>query len=214
VIGARLHQNCPDTLRRSAKNVTGFLITKDTDSVDSTRPLHYSKSDRRVTRVPTLSPSSSLTHVHRSIGYSNLNPQSLTESASRLMYLRVYNSRDNSHQSVPFPSLYYSFTHAHWSIGYHNHNPQLLSESTTRLMHLRVYDNRDDSHQSAPSPSLCYSLTHAHNTLSTPTLLTITCTQVLWFLECLTRPTVSSCETTRTRFTVCLPVQPSVCESF
>ena len=50
--------------------------------------------------------------------------------------------------------------------------------------------------------------------LPTPTLITITCTQVLWFLERLTRPAVSFCETTRTRLTICLPAQPSVCEAF
>jgi hypothetical protein len=32
---------------------------------------------------------------------------------------------------------------------------------------------------------------HAHSTFPTPTLITITCTQVLWCLERLTRPTVS-----------------------
>jgi hypothetical protein len=86
------------------------------------------------------------------------------------------------------PSLCYSLTHAHRSIGYRNRNPQPLADSAARLMHLRVYDSRDSSHQPAPSRSLYYSLTHAHRTLPTPTLLTITCTQVLWFLERLTRP--------------------------
>ncbi len=109
---------------------------------DSARPLHYSKSDSRLARVPALSPCYSLTHAHRSIGYRN-------------------------------------------------HNPQLLAESAARLMYLRVYDSRDSSHQPVPSASLCYSLTLTHNTLPTPTLITITCTQVLWFLERLTRPTVS-----------------------
>jgi hypothetical protein len=47
--------------------------------------------------------------------------------------------------------------------------------------------------------SLCYSLTYAQSTLPTPTLLTITCTQVLWFLQCLVRTTVSYSVTTRTR---------------
>jgi hypothetical protein len=137
------------------------------------------------------------------------------------MYLRVYDNRDNSRQSSPSPSLCYSLTHGHRSIGYRNRNPQLLAESVTRLMYLRVYDNRDsvydnrdNFHQPSPSPSLCYSLTHSHITLPTPTLITITYTQVLWFLERLTRPTVSSCETTRTRLTICLPAQPSVCEAF
>ncbi len=129
------------------------------------------------------------------------------------MHLRVYDRRDTFRQSAPSPSLDYSLTYAHRSIGYRNRNPQSLAESAVRLMHLRVYDSRDSSHQSAPSPSLYYSLTHAHITLPTPTLLTITRTQVLWFLERLTRTTVSCCVTTRTSLTVCLPVQPSVCES-
>ena len=130
------------------------------------------------------------------------------------MYLRVYDSRDSSRQPAPSPSLCYTLTHAHRSIGYRNRNPQPLVDSSARLMYLRVYDNRDSSRQSAPSPSLCYSLTHAHSTLPTSTLITITCTQVLWFLERLTRPTVSSGETTRTRLIICLPSQPSVCEAF
>jgi hypothetical protein len=129
------------------------------------------------------------------------------------MHLRVYDNRDNSHQSPPSPSLCYSLTHVHRSIGYRNLNPQSLSESVTRLMYVRVYDSRDRSHQSVPPPSQYYSITHAHNTLPMTTLLTITC-QLLWFLECLTRPTVSCCVTTRTGITVCLPTQPSVCEVF
>jgi hypothetical protein len=39
----------------------------------------------------------SLTHTHTSIGYHNRNPQLLSESTVRLMYLRVYDSRDRSH---------------------------------------------------------------------------------------------------------------------
>ncbi len=50
---------------------------------------------------------------HRSIGYRNRNPQPLTESVSRLMYLRVYGSRDSSHQTSPSPSLWYLITHSH-----------------------------------------------------------------------------------------------------
>ena len=151
---------------------------------------------------------------HRSIRYRNRNPQLLAESAARLMYLRVYDSRDSSCQPAPSPSPCYPLTHTRRSIGYRNRNPQPLADSAARLMHLRVYDNRDSSHQSAPSPSLYYSLTHAHSTLPTPTLLTITCTQVLSFLDRLTSPTVSCSETTRTRLTVCLPPEPSVCETF
>ena len=50
----------------------------------------------------------SLTHTHRFIGYRNRNPQSLTESSVRLMYVRVYDSRDRSS-----PSPYHSLTHTH-----------------------------------------------------------------------------------------------------
>ena len=149
------------------------------------------------------------------------NKKSLTTSTKRLMYSRVYDSvpvvydsRDSSWKPVSSPSVWYSLTHPHRSIGYRNRNPQPLTESVVRLMNLRVYDNRDNSHQSVPSPSLSYSLRHAHNTLPTPTIITITYTQVLWFLERLTRPTVSCCETTRTSLTICLPAQPSVCETF
>ena len=136
------------------------------------------------------------------------------------MYLRVYDTRDSSRQSEPSPSLFYSFTHAHRSIGYRNRNPQLLAESVTRLMYLRVYDNRDsvydnrdNFHQPSPSPSLSYFLTHAHSTLPTPTLITITCTQVLWCLERLTRTTVSSSETTRTSLTICSPAHSVATDS-
>jgi hypothetical protein len=93
-------------------------------------------------------------HVHRSIGYRNRNLQPLADSTVRLMYLRVYDSRDSPRQPAPSPSLCYSLTHAHRFIGYHNLNPQSLADSTTRLMNLRVYDNRDNSRQPAPSPSL------------------------------------------------------------
>jgi hypothetical protein len=130
------------------------VVTKDADSADSARPLHYRKSDSRLPRAPALSPCYSLTHVHRSIGYRNRNPQSLTDSSVRLMYLRVYDSRDSSRQPAPSPSLCSSLTHTHRSIGYRNRNPQPLADSSARLMYLRVYDSRDRSRQLAPSPSL------------------------------------------------------------
>ena len=50
---------------------------------------------------------------YMSIGYRNHNPQPLTRSVTRLIHLRVYDSRDRSHQSSTSPSLYYSFTHTH-----------------------------------------------------------------------------------------------------
>ncbi len=175
-----------------------------TDS--STRLMYlrvYDNRDRSFQPAPSPSLRYKFTHSHRSIGYHN--PRSLSESVTRLMYRRVYDNRDRSCQRSPSPSLSYSLTHTHRSTGYRIRNPQSLSESTVRLIYRRVYNNRDRPHQCAPSPSLCYSLTHEHSTLPTPTLLTITFTQVLWFLERLSRTTVSCCVTTRTRFTVCLP---------
>ena len=115
---------------------------------------------------------------------------------------------------APSPSLCYSLTHAHRSISYRNRNPQPLAESAAKLMYLRVHDSRDSSFKPTLSPSLSHSLTHPHNTLPTPTLLTITCTQVLWFLARLARPTASCYVITTTRLTVCLPSEPSVCEAF
>jgi hypothetical protein len=94
----------------------------------------------------------SLTHTHWSIGYHN-QTHPLTETVTRLMYLRVHHIRDNSHKLAHSLSLYYSLTHTHRSIGYHNQT-QSLSESTTNLMYLRVYDNRDNSRKVTPYPSL------------------------------------------------------------
>ena len=77
-----------------------------------------------------------------------------------------------------------------------------------RLTYLSVYDRRDRnfwSHTLFCPPLL--SLTNVHNiqtpTLSVPTLLTFTCTQILWFLSRLTRSR-ASCVTTRpdTRITI------------
>jgi hypothetical protein len=40
---------------------SSHVLTKDTDSADSARPLRYSKSDSKLARVPALSPSYSFT---------------------------------------------------------------------------------------------------------------------------------------------------------
>jgi hypothetical protein len=94
------------------------VLTEDGDSADSARPLHYSKSDTKLARASALSTCYSLTHAHRSIGYRNRKPQPLVASPARLMYLRVYDSRDISRQTAPSPSLCYSLTHAHRSIAW------------------------------------------------------------------------------------------------
>ena len=115
-------------------------------------------------RKSTPSPSLyySLTHAHRSAGYRN-QTQPLTESTTRLIYLRVYDIWDiyrNPHPPHPYP---YSLTHTHRSTGYHNQT-QPLTESTMRLMHLRVHEIRDSSRKPAP-PRPWYSLTHAHRSI-------------------------------------------------
>ena len=56
-------------------------------------------------------------HTLRSIGYHNI-PHPQTESVVRLMYLRVYDSRDHSSKTVPSPSLHYSLKHTHRSSVY------------------------------------------------------------------------------------------------
>jgi hypothetical protein len=49
------------TFRGSPFLRSSHVLTKDVDSADSARPLHYSKSDCRVGRAPALSPCYSLT---------------------------------------------------------------------------------------------------------------------------------------------------------
>jgi len=169
--------------------------------VDDNRPSSFK---------PTLSPSSlcySLTHAHRSIGHRKM-PQPLADSAARLIYLRVYDSRASSSKPTLSPSsLCYSLTHSHRSIGYRS-IPQPVADSAARLIYLRVDDNRAISSKPTPSPlSLYYSLKLAHSiytpTHPTPTLLTFTCTQVLWFLVCLTRSRASGVTTrSATRLTI------------
>jgi hypothetical protein len=97
----------------------------------------------------TLSPSLwySITHARRSIGYRHSIPHPLVESTVRLMYLRVYDTRDSSCKPEPSPSLWYSLTHAHRCIGYHT-TPSVWEvsiSSTLKLMYLSVYDIRDVS---------------------------------------------------------------------
>ncbi len=130
------------------------------------------------------------------------------------VYTRRINSSTFVFKSFITPILIYKFClyrSLSWFIIKHSHRLYL---TRARLMYLRVYDSRVSSHQPAPSPSLCYLVTHEHRTLPTPTFITFTCTQVLWFLESLTSPVVSFDETTRTMITICLPTQPSVGETF
>ena len=94
-------------------DTTGVPVSPPTRSVpvinrvpwtSSTCLLCVSNDSQDSSSKPAPSPSLcySLIHTHRSIGYRNI-PQSLTESSTRLIYLRVYDSRAIS--SKPAPSL-------------------------------------------------------------------------------------------------------------
>ena len=143
VIGERLHQICPDDSRSGANSDTGSLIlcrtlestfeflcvtfrdspslrsshflTKDVDSVDSPRPIHYSTSDRRVPREPAFSPRFSLTQVHRYIG-----PRNVTSPVSQPVRLMYPSASDSPCEPVPSPSPRSSITQTNRCIGPHN----------------------------------------------------------------------------------------------
>jgi hypothetical protein len=112
--------------------------------------------------VPTLplvspSPPSSLTYVHRSIGYHNPTCHSLSKSA-RLTYLCVYDIRDTASSAALSLSPPSSLTYLHRCIGYHNPTWHSLSKSA-RLRYLSVYDIRDNDSESVLSLSPPSSLT-------------------------------------------------------
>ena len=121
-------------------------------------------------------PPSSLTYVHRFIGYHNPNWYSLSKS-ERLMYLSVYDNRDRASESSLSPSPLSSLTHVHRRcIGYRNPNWYSLTKSArltnnpnwyslpkpVRLTNLSVYDNSDSAFESAllPSPPSSLMLVH------------------------------------------------------
>ena len=89
--------------------------------------------------APSPSTPSSLTYVHRYIGYRNPNWHSLAKS-ERLTYLSVYDNRDSASDPTLSPSPPPSFTHVHRCIGYRNPNWHSLCKST-RLVFLSVYDS-------------------------------------------------------------------------
>jgi hypothetical protein len=106
---------------------------------------------------------------------------------------------------APTPCSRSSLSHAYRFMGFfRNQNGRLAASANPTT------SSASDSivaFTPAPTPCSRSSLSHAHSihtpTLPTPTLLTFTCTQVLWFLPCLTRSRVSGV-TTRpvTRLTI------------
>ena len=133
------------------------------------------------------SPPSSLTKVHRCIGYHNPNWHILFQSvrltylsvyynrdnasetglspclskSSSLTYLSVYDSRDSVSEDTLSPPPLSSFTYVHRCIGYCNPNWYSLPKSV-RLTNLSVYDSRDDALETALSPSRPSSIMLVH----------------------------------------------------
>ncbi len=140
---------------------SSHVLTKVTDSADSARPIHYSTFDASPpSPSPSLSPTSSLTHVHRCIGSRYATRQTLPTSA-KLTYLRVYASRDSVSEHAASPSPPSSLIHVHRCIVFHNATRQMLPTSA-KLTSLSAYDSRDSVSERAASPSPPSSLTHVH----------------------------------------------------
>ncbi len=140
---------------------SSLVLTKVTDSADSARPIHYSTFDESPPfTTPSLSPTSSLTHVHRCIGSHDATRQTLPTSA-KLTHLRVYDSRDDVSEHTASPSTPSSLTHVHRCIGSRNATRQTLPTSA-KLTSLSMYGSRDGVSEHAASSSPPSSLTHVH----------------------------------------------------
>ena len=98
------------TFRGSPFLRSSHVLTKDADSADSARAIHYSTFDAS----PPLSPPSSPTHAHRCIGSRNPTRHTVPNSA-RLTYPSVYDSRDGASSASSPLSIY-----AHRCIGSRN----------------------------------------------------------------------------------------------
>jgi hypothetical protein len=142
---------------------SSHVLTKDTDLVESARPIHYSTPVAKLTYMsvydnrdvtsettPSPSPLSSLTHVHKFIGSLNPTCQTLSNSA-RLTCLSVYDNRDGASEPAPSPSPPSLLSYVHRCIGSRNPTCQTLPNST-RLTYLSVHDNRDDASCLSPHP--------------------------------------------------------------
>jgi hypothetical protein len=108
--------------RGSPAFTSSLVLTKVTDSADSARPIHYSTFDTSPpSPAPSLSPTSSLTHVHRYIGSRHATRKTLTTCA-KLTYLSVtvYDNRDGVSEHRTSPSPPSSLTHVHRCIGSRN----------------------------------------------------------------------------------------------
>ena len=99
------------TFRGSPFLPSSHVLTKDEDSADSARPIHYSTPVAKLTYLSVYdsrdgvsghsdspSPHSSLTHVHRCIGSRNAT-RPMQPISAKLTYLSVYDSRDGVSES-------------------------------------------------------------------------------------------------------------------
>ena len=102
-------------INRFIINMHQWSIRQGRGCLQHPRQEHIIHSFRKL--VPSPSLCYSLTHVHRSICYRN-QTQPLAEDATRLMYLRVYDSQDSSrkssHPTRPYTPRSLSHTQVHW----------------------------------------------------------------------------------------------------
>jgi hypothetical protein len=109
-------------------------------------------SASRLTPTPSPFPRSSVTYVHRCIGYRNPTNRHFIPTSVRMMYLCVYDSRDRSSESVPSPSPRSSLTYVQRCIGYHHPTISHFMSTSVRLMYLSMSDIRV-SFTPSPLPS-------------------------------------------------------------
>ncbi len=102
------------TFRGSPSLRSSHVLTKDTDSPDSARPIHYSTPLAKLTylsvydnrdgvseQAASPSPPSSLTHVHRCIGPRNATRQTLSNSVKLTLDVNPVNRATGHLSPVP-----------------------------------------------------------------------------------------------------------------
>ena len=114
---------------------------------------------------------------------------------------------------APNPRSRCSLSHAHKFMGFFGNRTALAAASASPT----TYSVSDSivAFTPAPTPRSRCSLSHTHSihtpTLPTSTLLTFTCTQVLWFLARLTRPRASGVTTRHAPRLTIIPTRGTQC---
>ena len=191
----------------------GLFRKRTTLRTDSPNPTTCSVSDIIVGFTPTPNPHShcSLSDTQKFMGFfrNRTSPRTTSEKNT------TYSVSDIivAFTPTPTPRSLSSLSHTHKFMGFFRNRTSLRTASENPT----TYSVSDGlvSFILTPTPRSHYSLLPTHiidtPTLPTPTLLTFTCTQVLWFLARLTR-TRSSGVTTRpdTRLTI-FPTRVTQC---